>query len=340
MEETIFPQRAGTAAQTYLTVSGLNKNYTLNSRKGMFGPRHVIRAVDDISFSVQRAESLGIVGESGCGKSSLAKVILNINPAQSGTIHLDGVELTSLGKQAWKGMRKKIQYIFQDPLGALDARMTIIDQVMEPLIIHESISSQERYDKALALLDSVGLQEYLACKYPHEISGGQRQRVVIARALILEPELLICDEPISALDVSIQAQVVNLLENLCRSRRLTVLFISHDLSVVRHLCDRVAVMYMGRIVELAETEQLYEKPAHPYTRALTEAIPVPDPGLDREEPPLIGEPPSQLEPPSGCRFHPRCIHAQEICKQEVPALQQLDDTRQVACHLISREGLL
>ena len=306
MNATLFLENTVQHESSFFEVSALKKNYTLNSRQGLFGPRQLIKAVDDISFSVKRSESLGIVGESGCGKSSVAKVILNINPAQAGSIRLNGVELTGLGKGEWKAMRKTIQYIFQDPLGALDPRMTVIDQVMEPLVIHESMNSAQRCKKALALLDSVDLQQHLASKFPHEISGGQRQRVVIARALILEPELLICDEPISALDVSIQAQVVNLLDELRRTRGLTVLFISHDLSVVRHLCNRVAVMYMGRIVELADTEMLYDRPAHPYTRALISAIPVPDPKLKRDVLPLLGEPPSVLNPPSGCRFHPRC----------------------------------
>jgi oligopeptide/dipeptide ABC transporter ATP-binding protein len=279
------------------------------------------------------------VGESGCGKSSVAKVILNIYPPQSGSVQLDGVELTGLKGDQWKQMRKKVQYIFQDPLGALDPRMNIMDQVMEPLAIHGDQNHQARRSKGLDLLNAVGLRVHLADKYPHELSGGQRQRVIIARALILEPEILICDEPISALDVSIQAQVVNLLDEMRRSRGITLLFISHDLSVVRHLCNRVAVMYMGRIVELADTNSMYDRPAHPYTRALIAAIPIPDPDLQRDEPPLPGEPPSVLDPPPGCRFHPRCPLSEKICKEETPSLESLNGDRAVACHVVQREGI-
>jgi peptide/nickel transport system ATP-binding protein len=236
-------------------------------------------------------------------------------------------------------MRKRIQYIFQDPLGALDPRINVLAQVMEPLVIHDRQNHRSHRDKALELLNAVGLREHLALKYPHELSGGQRQRVIIARALILEPEVLICDEPISALDVSIQAQVVNLLDELRRRRGITLLFISHDLSVVRHLCNRVAVMYMGRIVELADTGSMYEQPAHPYTRALTAAIPIPDPELSFEEAPLLGEPPSVLAPPPGCRFHPRCPIAEDICREINPSLENLNGDRAVACHVVQREGI-
>lgn len=343
VESPQVPTATPPGTRPHFEVTDLKKHFILNRRQGLFGPRQVIKAVDGISISVERGEALGIVGESGCGKSSVAKVILNIHPPQSGSVRLDGVELTTLNGEQWKKMRKRVQYIFQDPLGALDPRMDVLDQVMEPLIIHGSNNPAEQRAMALELLASVGLQEHLALKYPHELSGGQRQRVIIARALILEPELLICDEPISALDVSIQAQVVNLLNELRKTREITLLFISHDLSVVRHLCNRVVVMYMGRIVVLADTDVMYHQPAHPYTRALTGAIPIPDPNLVREEPPLLGEPPSVLDPPPGCRFHPRCVLAEQICRESVPPLDPLTDSedgrRTVACHVVQREGL-
>lgn len=323
----------------YFRVEGLVKHFALKKRRGFWGPRELVRAVDDINFTVKKGEAIGIVGESGCGKSSVAKTILNIYPPQRGKVLFKGTDLTTLNERQWKPIRKKIQYIFQDPLGALDPRMTILSQVEEPLIIHGDRNRDRRREKALQQLAEVGLNRHLGEKYPHELSGGQRQRAVIARALILEPELLICDEPISALDVSIQAQVVNLLDTLRRDKGITVIFISHDLSMVKHLCDRIAVMYMGKIVELSDTASLYKLPGHPYTRVLISSIPIPDPALEKNETPLAGEPPSVLDPPSGCRFHPRCILAEPLCSTSRPPLQKLSHTREVACHLVEREGI-
>ena len=317
----------------HLKVSGLVRHFTAKQRHGLFGPRKVIPAVDNVSFTVGRGQALGLVGESGCGKSSLAKVIMNIVPPQAGTVTLGETPLTGLDSKEWKSVRKRMQYVFQDPLGALDPRKKVLTQVTEPLVIYGLNTASERREKALQILQSVGLGEYLADKYPHELSGGQRQRVVIARALILEPELLICDEPISSLDVSIQAQVVNLLDELRRRLDLTLLFISHDLSVVRYLCDRVAVMYIGRIVELADVDALYQNPLHPYTKALISAIPIPDPNLERNPPIISGEPPSVLNLPSGCAFHPRCPKAIEICHQHRPDTVSVNGHHQVACHV-------
>lgn len=335
---SVSPSAAIPAVRPFFEVSDLKRDFILNQRKGWFGPRYRIRAVDGVSFSLKKGEALGIVGESGCGKSSVAKVILNIYPPQSGHIHLDGVNLTTLDSSQWKSMYRKIQYVFQDPLGALDPRMTILEQVIEPLTIHfTKMSAREKEGKARTLLDAVGMRAHLGMKYPHELSGGQRQRVVIARALVLDPEVLICDEPISALDVSIQAQVVNLLAQLRKERNISLLFISHDLSMVKHLCDRVAVMYMGKIVEIANTKELFASPAHPYTRALLASIPIPDPSITRTDTPLMGEPPSVIHPPSGCRFHPRCTQAQDLCSRQEPSLEPINPDkgkRKAACHCL------
>jgi len=315
-----------------LVVEGLSRHFSL-SRSGLFGPRPAVKAVDDVSFTINRGEVLGIVGESGCGKSSVAKAILNIHPPQAGSVRLDGTELTKLSSAAWREMRRKIQYVFQDPLNALDPRMKVLDQVIEPLIIHGLGTGWGRTERARKMLDSVGLGEIHLGKFPHELSGGQQQRVVLARALVLEPQILLCDEPVSALDVSIQAQVVKLLQKLRVEFGLTILFISHDLSIVRFLCDRVAVMYLGRIVEIADTKDLFDAPQHPYTRALISAIPIPVPGVRRDRILLEGEPPSPVNLPSGCRFSPRCPHRAPLCPQSEPALEAVETNHRVACHL-------
>jgi oligopeptide/dipeptide ABC transporter ATP-binding protein len=275
---------------------------------------------------------LGIVGESGCGKSSVAKAILNIHPPAAGRVKFRGTDLTKLSAADWRAMRRTIQYVFQDPLNSLDPRIRILDQVIEPLIIHGIGSARERADKAIAVLEAVGLGRAHHRKFPHELSGGQQQRVVLARALVLDPEIIICDEPISALDVSIQAQVVQLLQKLRKDFGLTILFISHDLSIVRYLCDRVAVMYLGRIVEFAETNAMFDQPQHPYTKALISAIPIPVPGARSDRILLEGEPPSPINLPAGCRFNPRCQIAVALCRQSEPAL--LGGAGHVtACHL-------
>ena len=300
---------------------------------GLFGGRHRIVAVDRVSFDMADGEAFGLVGESGCGKSSLAKAVLRLHPPTGGSVHFAGRDLAALTPEEWRPLRRRIQYIFQDPLAALDPRMTVVDQVAEVLAIHNIGKGADRRARAFAQLESVGIMATLAAKYPHALSGGQRQRAVIARALMLEPDLLICDEPLSALDVSIQAQVVNLLVELRERLNLALLFISHDLSLVRHLCRRVAVMYAGRIVELGDDDVVFDQPRHPYTRALVAAVPVPEPRAG--EPALVptGEPPSLLNPPPGCRFHPRCPAAVERCRVEAPPLIQLADGRLAACHL-------
>jgi len=319
-----------------LVVEGLSRHFRL-SRNSLLGHRPTVKAVDDVSFAIGKGEVLGIVGESGCGKSSVAKAILNIHPPQSGSVRLNDTDLTKLTAAAWRLMRRKIQYVFQDPLNALDPRRTVLEQVIEPLTIHGLGARQDRADKARRILDAVGLGPIHDAKFPHELSGGQQQRVVLARALVLEPDIILCDEPISALDVSIQAQVVKLLQKLRLELGLTILFISHDLSIVRFLCDRVAVMYLGKIVELADTRTLFDDPQHPYTKALISAIPIPSPGARRDRILLEGEPPSPVNVPGGCRFNPRCGFSAPLCLQQEPALLATSDGHRVACHLAHGE---
>lgn len=324
------------SATPVLKVDNLTRHFRAG-RRGLFGKRGTVKAVDGLSFEIRKGEVFGLVGESGCGKSSCSKAILNIHPPQLGSVRLNGVELTKLSEREWRQTRRRIQYVFQDPLSALDPRVKVIDQVIEPLTIHNIGSQSQRRKKAKDLLLAVGLQQDQIEKFPHELSGGQRQRVVLARALVLDPELIICDEPISALDVSIQAQVIQLLQRLRAEFDLTILFISHDLSLVRFLCDRIAVMYLGKIVELARTRDLFMVPRHPYTQALISAIPIPEPGAKREQILLEGEPPSPVNPPPACRFHPRCRFAAPLCGQRDPALKPHADGRLVACHLAHGE---
>jgi len=328
----IEPRRE--SADPLLSVSDLRLTFS-TGYGGWFGNRRHVRAVDGISFDVERGGVLGIVGESSCGKSSVAKSILNIHPPTSGQIIFDGEDLVGLNARKWRDMRREIQYVFQDPLGALDPRMTVLAQVIEPLIIHGIGNFDGQLKQAHELLEAVGLLAESHDKYPHELSGGQRQRVVLARALILKPRLLICDEPVSALDVSIQAQVIQLLEELKTSFDLTIMFISHDLSLVRYFCDTIVVMYLGKIVESGPTEQMFADPQHPYTQALISAIPVPEPGVERDVIVLQGEPPSSFSPPTGCHFHPRCGWLQTICRSTYPKLQQVDQGGQfAACHVV------
>jgi len=291
-----------------------------------------VQAVDDISFSVREGETLGLVGESGCGKTTVGRSILRLVKPTRGEVTFDGVNILRLKGRALKEMRRNMQIIFQDPYASLDPRMPIGESIMEGLDIHGIGSHKERFETMTDIMKKVGLEDYHARRYPHEFSGGQRQRIGIARALALRPRFIICDEPVSALDVSIQSQVLNILKDLQQEFGLTYLFIAHNLSVVEHISDRVAVMYLGKMAELADRDELYRSPLHPYTQALLSAIPVPDPKLKRKRMILKGDVPSPLKPPSGCRFHPRCPIAQQICSEQEPEFRELKPGHFAACH--------
>ncbi|HZM36113.1 MAG TPA: dipeptide ABC transporter ATP-binding protein [Burkholderiales bacterium] len=318
-----------------LEVRNLVKHFAVGG--GMFGgPVATVRAVDDVSFSVRRGETVGLVGESGCGKTTTGRCILQLERPTSGQILFEGTDLTALPAEELRVLRRRIQVIFQDPFSSLNPRMTIGQILAEPLKVHRIIPEKTaRAERVQELLAQVGLLPQHAHRYPHQLSGGQRQRVGIARALATEPSLIICDEPVSALDVSIQAQIINLLEELQSRLGLTYLFIAHDLSVVRHISDRVVVMYLGKIAEVADRNALYEAPVHPYTRALLSAVPIPDPKLEakREHTVLRGEVPSPLNPPPGCVFHPRCPIAEPRCNAEIPLLREIHPEHRGACHL-------
>ncbi|HEY4247790.1 MAG TPA: oligopeptide/dipeptide ABC transporter ATP-binding protein [Lacunisphaera sp.] len=292
-----------------------------------------VKAVDGVSLSVARGEVLGLVGESGCGKSTLARTILQLVPTTAGTVILEGRNLTSASAAELLVARRDLQMVFQDPFASLNPRMTIYATLAEPLLVHGVVPKKAVRQRVTQLMEKVGLAPRFMEKYPHEFSGGQRQRIAIARALALEPKVIIADEPVSALDVSIQAQILNLLSQLCREMNLALIFIAHDLSVVKHISDRIAVMYLGKIVELGPAADVIERPLHPYTRALVSAIPTPDPDIERAKKRLVlpGDPPSPLNPPPGCAFHPRCPYAVQKCQEAIPPLIPAAPAREAAC---------
>jgi oligopeptide transport system ATP-binding protein len=324
-----------------LEVRGLAMHFPIT--EGMVVSRKVgdVKAVDGIDFSIARGETLGLVGESGCGKTTTSLAVLRMQPVSAGRIVFEGEDITQQDRTSGT-FRRRMQMVYQDPYGSLDPRMTVRKIVGEPLAVHRVTATRAEYDERVAaLLSTVGLLPSMADRYPHEFSGGQRQRIAIARALALEPSLVICDEPVSALDVSIQAQVINVLMELQQRLKLSYLFVAHDLAVVRHISHRVAVMYLGRIVETADRDTLFRDPLHPYTQALLSAVPVADPVAERQRQRhvLRGEVPSVMRPPSGCRFHPRCPHAMAVCREQTPALTQLSAGRAVACHLHARAAI-
>ncbi|GEB31906.1 MULTISPECIES: ABC transporter ATP-binding protein [Brevibacillus] len=315
-----------------LVVKNLKKYYPITG--GVLGGEvGVVKAVDDVSFAVKRGETLGLVGESGCGKSTTGRSLLRLIEPTAGEITFDGVNVTALSTDEMRKMRRDMQIVFQDPFASLNPRHNIEKILEEPLVVHKIGTSSERKKRVQEMLEVVGLSSYHARRYPHQFSGGQRQRIGIARALMLNPKLIVADEPVSALDVSIQSQVLNLMQDLQKEMGLTYLFIAHDLSVVRHISDRVGVMYLGRIVELTTSGQLYSNPLHPYTKALLSAVPTPDPDDVRERVILQGDVPSPANPPSGCTFHTRCPHVTEECRSTRPAFQDVGDGHFVACHL-------
>ena len=318
-----------------LKVDGLVKHFPIT--RGIFRRQvGTVKAVDGISFEIKGRENLGLVGESGCGKSTAARVILQLLQATSGKVYFKEQEITSISSEDLRKRRPQMQMIFQDPQDSLNPRMTVGSIISEPMFEHQRLKVKQRRERVEQLLISVGLDPYVTNRYPHEFSGGQRQRIGIARALALSPDFIICDEPIAALDVSIQAQVINLLEDLQEEYGLTYLFISHDLSMIRHISDRVAVMYLGRIVELASSQELYSNPLHPYTKALLSAVPVHDPVLEkkRKRTILVGDVPSPASPPSGCHFSTRCPIAEASCFKVSPEWRQVSPDRLVACHLV------
>lgn len=328
---------AGTVGKRVLVeVRGLKKYFPIKS--GIVFQREVaaVKAVDGVSFDIYEGETLGLVGESGCGKSTTGRTILQLHRATAGSVKFEGEELTTLKGESLRKMRRKMQMIFQDPYASLNPRMSVGRIVAEPLVVHNIGTKKEREERVAELLELVGLNPYFVRRYPHEFSGGQRQRIGLARALALNPKFIVADEPISALDVSIQAQVVNLLQKLQEDLGLTYLFIAHDLSMVRHLCNRVAVMYLGKIVEIADSEELYTNPLHPYTQALLSAVPVPDPAVEEKRQRIIlkGDVPSPVNPPKGCHFNTRCPVSVDVCYEEDPELVEVLPGHWVACHRV------
>ncbi len=319
-----------------LNVKGLKKYFPITSGIILQRVKAHVKAVDGLDFFVRKGETLGLVGESGCGKSTTGRAILQLYRPTAGEVIFQGKDLCKLQGEELRKMRRYMQMIFQDPYASLNPRMTVGDIIGEPLEVHNIAKGKEKKERVQELLQIVGLNPYFVNRYPHEFSGGQRQRIGVARALAVNPDFIVCDEPISALDVSIQAQIINLLEELQAQFHLTYLFIAHDLSVVRHISDRVAVMYLGKIVELTDRDSLYKNPLHPYTKALLSAVPIPDPIVEekRERIILTGDVPSPVNPPSGCRFHTRCPIAIERCKHEDPEFRDVGNLHFVACHLV------
>ena len=343
---TTMPEAADFSAapqsdDVLLELKNLKMHFPVSSGFLSRKPTGYVKAVDDVSFTVKRGETLGLVGESGCGKTTTGRCILQLYKPTDGQVIFDGQDMTRLNTKNMRAMRREMQVIFQDPYSSLNPRMTAGNIIGEPLIVHGLVSGKDEYrEKVAELLTNVGLNPYMADRFPHEFSGGQRQRIGVARALSVSPKFIVADEPVSALDVSIQAQIINLLEDLQEQFNLTYLFIAHDLSVVRHISDRVGVMYLGHMVERAERNEIYRNPIHPYTRALLSAVPIPDPVLDaqRERVLLTGEVPSPLNPPSGCVFHPRCPDANDTCSQVMPNLREVEPEHHSACILSDGYG--
>ena len=325
---------AGDAREMLLEIGRLSMRYPVRSR-GFLQPRQYVHAVNDVSFSLRQGETLGIVGESGCGKTTLARCILRLHEPTEGRITLRGRDITHLKGRALREARRDMQFVFQDPYASLDPRLRAVELVREPLDALGRMPRDEAHARALALLEKVGLSQAQARQFPHQFSGGQRQRIGIARALALNPKLVVADEPVSALDVSVRAQILNLMADLRREFGLSYVIISHDLAIIEHVCDLVAIVYLGRIVEYGPVEQIFRNPQHPYTRALLESIPRPDPARRRRELDIVGDLPNPVSPPPGCAFNPRCRYAQDACRASVPVLTTrtgIPDAHRVACH--------